>query len=472
MSQLINAEAERGFLGGLIDGLTPPDYLNSVVPEDFHIARNRIVYQALKAMMADDVPIDALTVEHRVLRDPRAAEYNGWQEYLGGCMVASSEMHGAYALAEQLHELGRRRRMTREYLIGAQKAMDLTNPLPPEEAGPGQPGGQSRFAIRSAADALKPRPPLEWVVDNLVSRGSLSIFYGEPGSKKTYSLLWLAACAARGAEWLDFTTRACRVLFVDEESGETRLSARLAQVLHGALADDSTPIRYVSLAGLRLNDPGDAGQFCALIEQEQAELVIVDSLAAITSGDENSKQEVQPVMTALRSIAEQSGAAIVLIHHSGKNGIYRGSSAYKASTDLLVHVTSEDGSPYVNFKTEKNRDGVAMGWAAKAAWVEKDDPAESQFYMEAAMAQRRGKSPGENKMSPGKEHVLRHLEEHGDSPLPDIVAAADICSANAARLATFALAREGRIHRTNSDERGKGVAARYALCPVEESMCQ
>jgi RecA-family ATPase len=86
---------------------------------------------------------------------------------------------------------------------------------------------KTRYVVRSAADALKPQPPIEYIVDKLVTSGSIGVFYGEPGSKKTYSLLSMAVCVASGISWLGYKTAKSIVLVVDEESGENRLSLRL-----------------------------------------------------------------------------------------------------------------------------------------------------------------------------------------------------------------------------------------------------
>ena len=45
-----------------------------------------------------------------------------------------------------------------------------------------------RYIVRDAAFAMGPQPPLDWLIDTLISRGSVNLIYGEPGSKKTYSI--------------------------------------------------------------------------------------------------------------------------------------------------------------------------------------------------------------------------------------------------------------------------------------------
>jgi hypothetical protein len=329
---------------------------------------------------------------------------------------------------------------------------------PPDRTGGTVAEQRPRYAVRDAAFALQPRPALDWLIEKLVSRGSVSVFYGEGGSKKTYSMLSLAVCAARGNNWLNFQTKPCRVLIIDEESGEERLSLRLAATLRGAFAGENTPIEFVSLGGFKLDNKNDELVLLQEIIARKIELVIIDALADVMSGDENSKQETQPVFNALRRLAEKTHAAIIVIHHSNKVGGYRGSTVIKNSCDLLINVKSEEQSAFVNFKSEKNRDGEPITWTARATWTE------DQFYLEATENLERVKA-----LNKSQAYVIRYLTEHGASPLTDIMTAADSCSPNAAKMAVYALVDIGKIQRTNQGE--KGAAAIYDLVKESNDEC-
>ncbi len=312
-----------------------------------------------------------------------------------------------------------------------------------------------RYTVRSAADALKPQPPIEYIVDKLITAGSLGVFYGEPGSKKTYCLLYLGVCVATGSPCLDFKTFLKPVLIVDEESGETRLSRRLGEVLRGCVAGVDTQLHYVSLAGFKMDSDNDPIILQALIETLGAKLVIMDALADVMGGDENSKEDTQPVFTALRKIADRTGAAIILIHHSNKAGGYRGSSAIKGAVDLMVKVESEDGSNVINFASEKNRDGDPQKWAAVAAWNNEDETFKLRPWT----------MTNEPHYSKAQAYVLRFLEDKTEpAAIDDIENSADTCSPNAARQAVYSLVSQKKVYRTNPGKAGgRGVTALYAL---------
>jgi len=298
-----------------------------------------------------------------------------------------------------------------------------------------------RYILRDAAYALHPQPPIDYIVDGLITNSSVNLFYGEPGSKKTYTALSLAVCVANGKPWLNFKTKKAPVLIVDEESGERRFTRRLGEAIRGELCDTSSPIYYVCLAGFKLDDLNDPVLIQALlIEQTGARLVIFDALADLMDGDENSKQDTQPVFNALRKMSEATDSAILIIHHSNKAGGYRGSSAIKGSVDLMVQVQSENGSPFINFQSEKNRDGDKAAWAAEAIWTE------DEFYLKPS--DRRPTESREREL-----YVIKYLTDHGPSFLTDLMAAADTCTPGGAKQGLYALAKHGKVKRTNPGNR-------------------
>ncbi len=319
--------------------------------------------------------------------------------------------------------------------------------LPPvTEAG--EPVPKPRYTVRNAAFALQPLPPVDPVVKGLINRGDLVIPYGESGSKKTYSMISLAVCVANGKKWLDFETYKTRVLIIDEESGERRLSRRLAESIRGEVCGEDTDLLFVSLANFKLDDANDAAILQALIEECQAGLVIIDALADIMDGDENSKQDTQPVFSALRKIADSTNAAIIVIHHSNKTGGYRGSSAIKGAVELMIEVKSEDGSPFVSFRTVKMRDIEAKTWTARAVWT--DD----QFYL-SAVEKGEGQKPLLDK---AERYVIRYLAEHPGALVSEIMDAADTTTAEGARRAVYRLAEKEYVRRANTGGRGQGAA--------------
>lgn len=230
---------------------------------------------------------------------------------------------------------------------------------------------RQRYVIRDPEFYFQDRPPLAYIVDDLILENSINVWYGKDGTKKTWSLYNLATCVASGKPWLGFDVKPCTVLIIDEESGEHRLADRMKSVMTSENANRyTTPIRSVSMARFDLrNGDEELTLLIDVIEQVGAKLVIIDALVDVMlGGDENAVKDAQPVFANLRYATEVTGASFVIIHHANKAGSLRGSSAIAGALDSLVSVKSEPTSNLINFETEKLRDGKPIKWGAYADW--------------------------------------------------------------------------------------------------------
>jgi hypothetical protein len=224
---------------------------------------------------------------------------------------------------------------------------------------------KNKIIVYNAQYALKDHPPIDWIIEGLIAENTLTIFYGEPGSKKTYSLIDLAICVAMGKQWCGFNVKKGNVLFVNEEVGNSFFTRRVSRVLNGENGDENTPISYVSSVGFSLNNDESVIKLKSLIEEVKPILLIIDSFSCIAPGDENSKKDVQIIMSALKDVKNVIGITIAVIHHTDKNGNnYRGSSSIKDNSDLMVEVKSDNDSRIINFTTTKEREIEPMKWAS------------------------------------------------------------------------------------------------------------
>lgn len=288
---------------------------------------------------------------------------------------------------------------------------DLLKPEPvaavePEKQLP----SKSRFKLYTAEDALQPQEPIEWIIEGLFSAGSLSLVVGEPGSKKTWSMLDAAVAIARGDNWLGHETLPRSVLIIDEESGRRRISERIGKVLRGHGGNKDTMLYYVSLANFDFSASDDLNVLQNLIIETAAGFVLVDAMADIMPGkDENAVKDVQPIFLGMRRVAENTQAALALIHHSNKTtGQYRGSSAIKGAVDLMMQVESKPDSCDVTFKSEKVRDTPPFTFSGYAHF------GGEEFYMTESE-----KSTRIN-LNKAQEAVIRYLESAPGATLEDV----------------------------------------------------
>ena len=278
---------------------------------------------------------------------------------------------------------------------------------------------------------IDPHQTTDWIFGYQIKIDKLSIFFGDVGTEKTFSMLCLNLCLDMGKPWLDYETKRRKVLIVDEE--KNRSARLLEEAIRGELGDEAIPIKYVSLAGFNLDEQKGADELLSLIATTGAGLVIIYARAEMINWDENSLKDNHTVLTTLRRIAEETGAEIILTNHGKKNGVYRGSSALMGTLDLGIKIESKDDSN----------------------WAEVKD---------------NGKP-----LSKSQSYVIGYLTKNGASHMPDIMGAADSCSENTVKQAVYALVTMGKVYRTNPDKKGPGVKAIYDLAqpiPVDEGILE
>jgi hypothetical protein len=307
--------------------------------------------------------------------------------------------------------------------------------------------------LHTARDALEPLPPVVWLVEKIIQPASVSVFFGDPGCKKTFSLIDLATHIASGKDWLGMKVSQGNVLYIDEDMGENELHSRIGNNLRANNCDGETPLRWKSMGGLNLDEEEHLFQLDIIIRANKLSLVIIDAFADVIPGkDENAVKDINPILIGVKRIANETNCAFIIIHHSNKTGGCRGSTAISAAIDLLVHVKSDESSDRITFTSEKFRHGKPFKFSATL------ESSEDKFGLVQNSEQ-----PGEGQRVLGKAQkaIKDYLSKNGPSFTKDILANTNGATPNAIKQAINKMVESGHIHRVN--EGGKGKKAMYDL---------
>lgn len=193
-------------------------------------------------------------------------------------------------------------------------------------------------------------PPREPLIEPILTRKSIGMIYGWRGIGKTHLQLHLAICAITGAPFFRYPVpHPFNVLLIDGEMPAAALQERIAQQLAIVGMDPSGELRVLSYdlqeKGLpNLADPEQQHLFDPFLDG--MDLIIADNLATLArGGKENDADSWQHVQAwALRQRA--AGRSVLFIHHAGKGGMQRGTSAKEDVLDLVVQLkTPSDHEP-------------------------------------------------------------------------------------------------------------------------------
>lgn len=327
---------------------------------------------------------------------------------------------------------------------------------------------QRQTLLHHAFEAYRPLPPTRWLVEGVVSQGSLNLLVGEGGSKKTYAMMDLAICVALGKPWLGFQTQQTPVIWVDEESGEIRMLRRLRQAMRGHQAPPELPFYFTSLSQFNLRNAEDAKVLISNCFQQEAGLVVIDALADVMPGaDENSVRDVVPVFQQLRQICEMTGAAVIVIHHANKSGGYRGSSHMRGAVELMLMVHSKSKTPFIEFQSTKTRDTGGLSFAARIHFEPDNAEADRVWLTRADESEALRGNKGGDALNDANKYVLGFLKEHGEGSRQALMQENSEFKLGYIDKALGELRNMGLIRRIS--EGGKGKIAVYALSNKKEN---
>lgn len=198
-------------------------------------------------------------------------------------------------------------------------------------------GSASRVKLVRLSDVRRER--IDWLWPGYLARGKLHVIDGDPGLGKSTATTDWAARVTTGKSWPDGQP-GCAPAGVVLLSAEDGLGDTIRPRLEAASADLD---RVVALTGIRTADnetgeiyerlptlPGDIPKIRQAVEQLDAAMVIIDPLMAYLGGDVNSHrdQDVRRALAPLARMAEETGAAVILVRHNtkggGANALYRG----------------------------------------------------------------------------------------------------------------------------------------------------
>lgn len=180
------------------------------------------------------------------------------------------------------------------------------------------------------ADALKELPTPQYALDTYpIYLKSLNALVGPSGAGKSFVAVDIAGRMA---------TAGARVVYIAGEGLFGYSSRWEVWKAHQGLQECPNLVFWDSPVNFIADD--EFGAFLGAIASMQPALVIVDTVARCMAGaDENSTRDMGLFIASCDRITHHLGAGVLAVHHTGKDGKMRGSSALFGACDSVLFLS-------------------------------------------------------------------------------------------------------------------------------------
>ena len=185
-----------------------------------------------------------------------------------------------------------------------------------------------------------PIPQREWIVQDILPVGTVTMLSGEGGTGKSHIAMQLLVSAATGSPWLGQKVANVPTLGVHCEDDPDELQRRLGDILAAQGSQFSDLENWVTLlsrmgmdnimysAG-KYDEDGSIQPFLTQVKQlalkRGARLVVLDSLYNVFGGNEISRPQASAFINALGGLANDINGVVLLLAHPSMSGISSGS---------------------------------------------------------------------------------------------------------------------------------------------------
>ena len=224
------------------------------------------------------------------------------------------------------------------------------------------------------------------LISGVLRQGHKMIISGPSKAGKSFLLLELAYAIAEGHTWIGNKCTMGKVLYVNMEIDRASFARRFISIYNARKMNFGAHRSNIDIWNLR----GYSMPITKLIEpllrrakKESYSAIIIDPLYKVLEGDENSNTDVARMGAGFDRIAQETGAAVIYVHHFAKGyagdraSIDRGSGAGTFSRDPDAILTI---SPLEQTEDEEEAHGSA--WRVEYTLREFKDHEPTNVYFQ------------------------------------------------------------------------------------------
>lgn len=262
----------------------------------------------------------------------------------------------------------------------------------------------------------------EWLIEDLMFCGDVGMTYGASGSGKSFLMVHMGVCIARGVPFLGKATRKGGVIYQAGEGGKGLVKRLKAYRQHfGAWGEEPNFILLPERVDLFSPD-GDTDAFIeeclawqACISDPLAAIVIDTFSTASPGANENASEDMGRMLLAGERLNKATGAAVIYVHHKNAAGEReRGHSSLRANIDTAIEVIREEETNYRTLRLAKlkdGEDGLKLGFELQSVTIGSDDDGKPITSCVVVPAQEGPQRTSTRRLPPGQFKFLKLLDD-------------------------------------------------------------
>jgi putative DNA primase/helicase len=213
------------------------------------------------------------------------------------------------------------------------------------------------FSLTSLGDLLaEPEEKVSWLLADKLPAGGISLVSAKPKVGKSTFARCLALAVALGEPFLGCPTAQGPVIYLALEEKRSEVKKHFSDL--GATGEEPIHIHCAAAPA------GAMAELCRIAQEVKPVLVIVDPLFKfLRVRDENAYAEVSNAIEPLLSLARETGAHVMLLHHNGKAersdamDAILGSTAIFGGVDTAIIIKRSD-----RFRTLQSSQKYGVDW--------------------------------------------------------------------------------------------------------------
>ena len=230
---------------------------------------------------------------------------------------------------------------------------------------------------------LKNFPQREPLIKGFLGKGEFSVFFGPPGSGKSFLIKSTALSIARGVDW--YGRKVCQgmVVYIATEGSGSICKRTTAYCQHHGVEPEDIPFAVIPTTVDLCTNGADTEAIISEIKVLEKSrdlscvMIVVDTLArALAGGDENSSKDMGTFIKNVDRLREKTNAHVAVVHHTPKNekSTPRGHSSLLGAVDVAIKVEKHQNGNSATIEKNKDDEGDwSVGFELEQVVVGQDD---------------------------------------------------------------------------------------------------